>query len=237
MNADHTKCLSAFIGVHRRLIMIFSQLLTVEALDEFGEALGDLVANAAELGEAVRLVAGGGSGIFKAPVNPAGPRGEHGAALVGVVAHGDHIVEGLSGEVIDVLGPMGADIDAEFRQHGDGFGPHSAGVGPGGVYLHAVASHVAKQALGHLAAGRVAGEEDEDSVFHPTASVKTPPNHWRLIQRATFTSEISTGTSTSGPMTAAKAAPWWIPKVAIATAMASSKLLDDAVKESVVASA
>jgi hypothetical protein len=39
--------------------------------------------------------------------------------------------------------------------------------------------------------------------------------------------------STSGPITAANAAPWWIPKVA----MASSKLLEDAVKESVVASA
>src|ERR1035437_7397259 len=68
-------------------------------------------------------------------------------------------------------------------------------------------------------------------------SVNTPPNHFRLSQRATFTREISTGTSTSGPMTAAKAAPWWMPNVAIATAMASSKLLLDAVKESVVASA
>src|ERR1039458_8520929 len=43
----------------------------------------------------------------------------------------------------------------------------------------------------------------------------TPPNHFRLIQRATFTREMSTGTSTSGPITAANAAPWWMPKVAI----------------------
>src|ERR1035441_8124133 len=65
----------------------------------------------------------------------------------------------------------------------------------------------------------------------------TPPYHFRLIQSATLTKEMSTGTSTSGPITAAKAAPWWMPNVAIATAMASSKLLDDAVKDSVVASA
>jgi hypothetical protein len=45
---------------------------------------------------------------------------------------------------------------------------------------------------------------------------------------------MSTGTSTSGPMTAANAAPCAIPKVATATAMASSKLFDAAVKERVV---
>jgi hypothetical protein len=44
---------------------------------------------------------------------------------------------------------------------------------------------------------------------------------------------MRTGTSTSGPMTAAKAAPWAIPNVPTATAMASSKLFDAAVKERV----
>lgn len=46
-------------------------------------------------------------------------------------------------------------------------------------------------------------------------------------------SPIITGTSTSGPITAVKALPEFIPKTAIATAMASSKLLLAAVKESV----
>jgi hypothetical protein len=45
---------------------------------------------------------------------------------------------------------------------------------------------------------------------------------------------ISTGTSTNGPMTAAKAAPCLMPKTATATAMASSKLLPAAVKATVV---
>ena len=48
-------------------------------------------------------------------------------------------------------------------------------------------------------------------------------------------SPLSTGTSTSGPMTEAKATPWLMPKTPTATAiaMANSKLLLEAVIESV----
>ena len=46
---------------------------------------------------------------------------------------------------------------------------------------------------------------------------------------------MRTGTSTRGPITAAKAAPELMPKTATATAMASSKLLEAAVKERVAA--
>jgi len=59
-------------------------------------------------------------------------------------------------------------------------------------------------------------------------------NHRRRSQKATLTRLISTGTSTNGPMTAAKAAPCLMPKTATATAMASSKLLPAAVKATVV---
>ena len=44
---------------------------------------------------------------------------------------------------------------------------------------------------------------------------------------------MSTGTSTSGPITAAKASPELMPNTAMATAMASSKLFEAAVKLSV----
>ena len=54
-----------------------------------------------------------------------------------------------------------------------------------------------------------------------------------LAQRDTSTRPIITGTSMSGPITAAKAAPLSIPKVATATAIASSKLFEAAVNESV----
>lgn len=52
-------------------------------------------------------------------------------------------------------------------------------------------------------------------------------------QSETLTSAIKTGTSTNGPITAAKASPEFIPNTAMATAIASSKLLLAAVNESV----
>ena len=53
------------------------------------------------------------------------------------------------------------------------------------------------------------------------------------VESATLTRPIITGTSTSGPMTAANAAPESMPNTATATAIASSKLLLAAVKASV----
>ena len=53
-------------------------------------------------------------------------------------------------------------------------------------------------------------------------------------KRTPFTRPIITGTSTSGPITAANAAPELIPKTETATAIASSKLFDAAVNARVV---
>lgn len=57
-----------------------------------------------------------------------------------------------------------------------------------------------------------------------------------LIQKETFTKMINAGTSTKGPITAANACPLLIPKTPMETAIASSKLLPEAVKESATAS-
>src|SRR5271168_4898725 len=54
-----------------------------------------------------------------------------------------------------------------------------------------------------------------------------------LIQNATLTSPMSAGTSISGPTTPTKASPDFNPKTATATAIANSKLLPAAVKDSV----
>jgi hypothetical protein len=58
-------------------------------------------------------------------------------------------------------------------------------------------------------------------------------NHLLWSHNETCTSRIRAGTSTSGPITAANAAPDFSVKTATATAIASSKLLLAAVKESV----
>ena len=59
------------------------------------------------------------------------------------------------------------------------------------------------------------------------------PQYFLPSQSATLTSPMSTGTSTSGPMTLANASPEFRPKTAMLTAIASSKLLLAAVKLSV----
>lgn len=64
-------------------------------------------------------------------------------------------------------------------------------------------------------------------------AVSRPAKYLRRIYSATFTRAISTGTSTRGPITATKASPELRPNTAMATAIASSKLLDAAVNDSV----
>ena len=66
-----------------------------------------------------------------------------------------------------------------------------------------------------------------------TVPSSTFPKYFFWNHNATLTRLIKTGTSTSGPITAAKASPLFIPNTAIATAIANSKLLLAAVKESV----
>lgn len=58
-------------------------------------------------------------------------------------------------------------------------------------------------------------------------------NNFLFNHSDTLTKPIKTGTSTSGPTTVANATGELIPKTAIATAMASSKLLPDAVNAKV----
>ena len=74
-----------------------------------------------------------------------------------------------------------------------------------------------------------------------TFGIINAPNNYAVTKyffrkkKATLTRPIMTGTSTRGPITAAKASPELMPKMAIATAMASSKLLLAAVNDNVVA--
>ena len=63
--------------------------------------------------------------------------------------------------------------------------------------------------------------------------VTASPKYRRWKNSETFTNPIITGTSTSGPITAANAAPELMPNTDTATAIASSKLFEAAVKESV----
>src|SRR3546814_4656421 len=80
--------------------------------------------------------------------------------------------------------------------------------------------------VGERAQARKGRRSHEDQSF---AGVEAG-NQRRPNQKATLTSRMRTGTSTSGPITAAKATGEARPKAAMATAIASSKLLPAAVK-------
>jgi len=128
---------------------------------------------------------------------------------------------------------VGGEINPQLRHH-----LHRAGVDPGRLAsgaLHArpPSQQLPREPLGHLAARGVGHAEEEQArgahaAFGVGPQVKRPRAYC-----ATCTSPTSTGTSTSGPMAAAKAAPWWMPKLSTATAMAGSKLFYAAVKQSV----
>src|ERR1700746_1786732 len=79
---------------------------------------------------------------------------------------------------------------------------------------------------------RVAARHRLDTGATPASCETGKYRRWKY--NATLTSEIMPGTSTSGPITAAKAAPELMPNTDTATAIASSKLFEAAVKESVV---
>src|SRR5512140_62261 len=123
-----------------------------------------------------------------------------------------------------------------------------SGVASSGPPCPGGAEDLSRDALCHLAAGRARDTEEQDGLVgahsaqaldsvvegaaHTGGATSLGKKRF-CAQRATFTRPMRTGTSTSGPMTAANAAPLWMPKLAMATAIASSKLLDAAVNESV----
>jgi hypothetical protein len=109
--------------------------------------------------------------------------------------------------------------------HGDAVAEEHAGE-PSAIWLRAELATQRKRMLrggmrgefrGHGGSpfGRAGGEV---ALLRPERDVHEADEHRHLDE---------------GPMTAANAAPLWMPKLAMATAMASSKLLEAAVNESV----
>ena len=143
------------------------------------------------------------------------------------VADRDDDVEREALQRLDGLAAVRRDVDAPLAHDADRERMNGRGLRPRGMHVDAVTEVVADPALAHLGSAGVARAEDQDARL---AHAK----YRRWNQNATLTRPIITGTSTSGPMTAAKAAPESIPNTATATAIASSKLLLAAVKASVV---
>lgn len=139
----------------RRLAVLGGEVMEVGA---------DLVADLAEGGEAVFFGAGDGGGVREVVVEAVGVAGVDGAGLLGVVADGEDVVEGLVGELVDGFGAVAGKVDAKFGHDADGFRPDEGGSGPGAFDREDVAVVMTEEALGHLAAGGVRGAEDEDAL-------------------------------------------------------------------------
>ena len=74
-------------------------------------------------------------GVGHAPVHELGAVRELGADLPNAVAQRDHRVEPLGDELVEVLGAVGADVDAPFLQDADRVRVQRLGMAPraGGV--------------------------------------------------------------------------------------------------------
>jgi len=130
--------------------------------EEEPQSLLNLVADTAKsLNLPVRR---GLSGIVEAPVDRFSAR-EYRAALFGPIADGDHIVKVVVGVDGDVFGGLMRDIDAQFLHCLDAPGMQPLRMGACAECFKPLAPEMPKQTLGHLAAGRIAGAQEENTLF------------------------------------------------------------------------
>jgi hypothetical protein len=74
------------------------------------------------------------------------------AALFGVVANREDIIEMQADEFVHVFGPLVRNVNAEFLHHRYGFRAHRSRVRAGAENLISISKFVAKHTLSHLAA-------------------------------------------------------------------------------------
>src|ERR1700676_396524 len=91
------------------------------------------------------------------------PAGKNRAALFGVVADGQDVIELLAVEFIHALGTVAGNVDTQFPHGRNGLRPNLARFSSGAEHLKAVSGVVTQEAFGHLAPGRISSAENEDS--------------------------------------------------------------------------
>lgn len=87
----------------------------------------DFIADAAEGLDFCFAGADGFGWVLKAPVIAGDFAGKCGACLIGISADGDDGLDVLVEKLLEVLGGVAGDIDADFRECGDGGGVDVAG--------------------------------------------------------------------------------------------------------------
>ena len=125
----------------------------------------EIVADAAKEGEALGFACLKRRGVGELAVNHARCRWVNGAMLLGVVADGENVIEGLAGEFIHMLRALPGDVNAEFAHDGNGFAADWLGIRASAENFEAITGIVAEKAFGHLAARGISSAEDQDAQF------------------------------------------------------------------------
>ena len=132
-----------------------------------------LVTHVAESGLPILLRPLDNGRIFEALMQARCRTGEEWTALLDVVADGQHVIEVLPMEFIEMFRAVRSNIDANFFQDSNHFSPHDARLRAGALHFKAVPRVMPQEAFGHLRPGRIAGTEDQyPFLFH--ASIHLP---------------------------------------------------------------
>jgi hypothetical protein len=126
---------------------------------------GEIIADTAEDGSALLFGAWRGSRIFNRPMQVSSVARKDGAGLPRIVADGDYVIEGLSGELVHRFLAVPRNIDGTFAHDANGFGTDLLRLRARAVYLEAVPGRVAEKTFRHLAAGGITGAQNENSSF------------------------------------------------------------------------
>src|SRR6266851_7678704 len=142
-----------------------------DAIDEVAKRLGQRIANASKGRKTFGSTAFNRCRVRKAPVDSLGVAGKDGTAFVRVIADGDHVVEVLAIEFLNVLGAVARHVDSQLRHHSDRLRANGARLRSCRKDLKPVFAKRTQEAFRHLASCRVSGAENE----HPPLQVHRGP--------------------------------------------------------------
>lgn len=111
-------------GVARRVGA--ARVRPTDLVDEVAKRLSERIANASKRGQTFRFTALDRGRVRKAPMDSLGVAGKNRTDLVRVVADGDHVVEMLAAEFLDMLGAVAGKVDSQLRHHRDRLGSNAA---------------------------------------------------------------------------------------------------------------
>ena len=114
------------------------------------------------------------SGIGEVLVVFRGVGREPRATFAGIVAHGDHMVEGDIRVFGDVVAGVVRDVDAVLAHHRDGARVNTMCFNARAVHLRLAACEVLQVTVGHLAAAAIAGTENENAHQQQVLSIPQP---------------------------------------------------------------